>query len=265
MLFFLWIVRKHSRKSRRSNLFLKPLRSDWVQILKKHVPIYSRLPEDLIPALHGRINIFLDEKEFYGCDDLNITDEIRITIAGSACLLLLKRDKRCFPDFTTILVYPDTFVSQQVAYDGEIKINHESARAGESWRRGPIVLSWRDVLRGSDKENDGFNVVLHEFAHKLDEENEIMDGLPILRQKEHYAQWADVFSKEFESFQERVKKGKNTVIDEYGSVSPAEFFAVVTESFFEKSVKMEKKLPELYKQLKIFYGLDPAEWDNHHI
>lgn len=256
----IWFLLRYIRNSQRNKLFLKPLRSDWIQILENNIPIYSNLPTKLIDELHGRINIFLDEKEFFGCKDLEITDEIRVTIAGSACILLLKRDKHCFPGFTTILVYPDTYVSQEVRYNGNIEINHESVRAGESWYRGPVVLSWNDVLHGTKKNSDGFNVVLHEFAHKLDEENEIMDGLPVLRQREHYAEWAEVLSKEYESFQMRVNNGTNTVIDEYGAVSPVEFFAVATESFFEKSEHMKKNIPDLYQQLKRFYGLDPAEW-----
>lgn len=256
----IWLFIRYKKTARRKKLFLQPLSVEWIQLLNTHVPIYSRLPADLINELHGRMNIFLDEKEFYGCQDLEITDEIRVTIAANACLLLLNRDKDCFPGFTSILVYPETYVSQEVKYDGNVAIHHETTRAGESWHRGPIVLSWNDVLHGSKKDNDGFNVVLHEFAHKLDEANGNMDGLPVLRQREHYAEWAEILCKEYESFLKRVDKGKNSVIDDYGAVSPAEFFAVATESFFEKSEKMKKKIPDLYQQLKRFYGLDPAAW-----
>jgi len=145
-------------------------------------------------------------------------------------------------------------------YDGPVEAHEDSIRSGESWHRGPVVLSWQDVLRGTSNQSDGHNVVLHEFAHKLDEENEIMDGLPVLRDSSHYAEWAEVLSKEYESFQIRVNRRSNSVIDAYGAESPSEFFAVATESFFEKSLQMKQKLPDLYQQFKKFYNLDPAEW-----
>ena len=123
-----------------------------------------------------------------------------------------------------------------------------------------MVLSWSNVNHGSLNSDDGHNVVLHEFAHKLDEENEIMNGLPVLRDSSHYADWAKVLSKEYDSLLIRVEHSTNSVIDAYGAVSPVEFFAVATESFFEKPLQMKQKLPELYEQFKIFYNLDPAKW-----
>jgi len=260
--FLVWVIRLQLQRSLRNNLFLKPLPTDWIQILENNVSIYSLLPQNLREELYGRINIFLDEKEFIGCAGLQISNEIRITIAGNACILQLKRDKRCFPRFTTILIYPDTYVSKEVKSDGLIVVHEESVRAGESWYRGPVVLSWADVMRGSLNNSDGHNVVLHEFAHKLDEENEIMNGLPVLRDSSHYAEWAEVLSKEFDSLLIRADRGTNSVIDAYGAVSPSEFFAVATESFFEKPLQMKNKLPDLYQQFRRFYNLDPAAWRN---
>ena len=209
--------------------------------------------------LHGHVQQFLDKKEFLG-KDLRVTDEIKLTIAGNACLLLLQGNKRRFENFKTIIVYPNTFMSNEVKYDGSLEHQEYSARAGESWVRGPIVLSWKDTLKGSRKAGDGCNVVLHEFAHKLDEQNDIMDGLPILREKSDYEEWRDVFRKEYDALVKRAKRRKNKVLDEYGTTSPPEFFAVATESFFEKPRRMQKKLPDLYAQLKKFYQVDPTTW-----
>jgi Mlc titration factor MtfA (ptsG expression regulator) len=261
--FLIWLIWLHLQRTRRNKLFLKSLPADWIQILEENVSIYSLLPQDLRQELHGRINIFLDEKEFIGCAGLQISDEIRITIAGNACILLLKRDKHCFPWFTTILVHPDTYVAKEVKYDGMVEVSEDSVRSGESWHRGPVVLSWVDVKRGSLNGNDGHNVVLHEFAHKLDEENEIMNGLPVLRDSSHYADWAKVLTKEYDSLLIRVENRENSVIDAYGAVSPVEFLAVATESFFEKPLQMKRKLPELYEQFNRFYDLDPAKWHDN--
>jgi len=257
--FFTWFAVKLLRQRRYNKLFLKPLSQDWISILEKNVALYSKLPDGLQKELHGHVQQFLDKKEFLG-KDLRVTDEIKLTIAGNACLLLLQGKKRKFEKFKTIIVYPNTFMSKEVKYDGSLAHQEYSARAGESWVRGPIVLSWKDTLKGSRKAGDGCNVVLHEFAHKLDEQNDIMDGLPILREKSDYEEWRDVFRKEYDALVKRAKRRKNKILDEYGTTSPPEFFAVATESFFEKPKRMQKKLPDLYAQLKKFYQVDPATW-----
>lgn len=256
----IWFIQKRREEARRSRLLQTPLAPEYIVILENRVPLYRRLPQALRETLQGCINLFLEKKVFVGCDGLEITDEIRLVIAANACLLVVNRDNKQFLGFETILVYPDAYVAREVIYDGLVEIHEDSTRAGESWHRGPVVLSLTDVLRGSGNEQDGHNVVLHEFAHKLDEENGVMDGLPVLRESAHYKDWAEVLTREYDEFLDRVAQGTNKVIDEYGAVSAAEFFAVATESFFERSKQMKERLPELYQQLQRFYGLDPAEW-----
>jgi len=256
----LWIVFRWWRRRRYELLFQRPLPTFAIEIVKHRMPAYSLLPDGIKAQLHGRINQFLAGKSFVGCNGLEISDEIRLVIAANACLLVLNRSGEIFPGFTTILVYPDTFIVNQVTHDGLVETRGPSSRLGESWRRGPVVLSWADVVAGSANPDDGHNVVLHEFAHKLDEENALMDGLPVLRDRRQYADWARVLSQEFEAFRERVRRHRNRVIDEYGALSAAEFFAVITEAFFEKPLQMRDQLPELYSQLQDYYGLDPAAW-----
>ena len=254
-----WYIRKRIITSRLNKLYQQPLPSAWIALLQKNVSLYSRLPLALKNELHGCVQLFLDEKQFIG-KGIDITDEIRLTIAGNACILLMQAQKRTFPDFTTIIVYPDTYVAKQVSHDGDLEAIKDSHRAGESWFRGPIVLSWGDALRGSLNAKDGHNVVIHEFAHKLDEQTGNVNGLPVLRNHSHYSEWASVLNDEFDSLKNRAERGKNSVIDKYGTVSAPEFFAVATESFFEKSAQMKNKLPDLYEQLNRFYQLDPASW-----
>ena len=237
-----------------------PLSDHYAAILQKNVSIYSRMPQELREELHGCINIFLDEKKFLGRDSVEITDDMRVTIAANACVLLLQGDKKYFPGFTSILVYPDTYVAHETRHDGMIATEQPSHRAGESWVRGPVVLSWADVERGSRHPRDGHNVVIHEFAHKLDEQSGHMNGLPLLRDKEHYTAWNQVLTEEFDALKDRARRGNNKVMDAYGTVSPPEFFAVASESFFEKSLQMKRRLPDLYQQLRTFYNVDPAGW-----
>ena len=190
--FLVWLIYKRILKYRRSEIYKKPLPDEFIQILRNNVSHYSSLPEVLKIRLHGLINIFLEEKVFIGCAGLQVTDEMRLTSAGNACLLLLNLNKDYYPGFTSILVYPDTYVAKAVSHDGTVEHHHDSVRAGESWHLGPIVLSWSDVVKGITHAGDGHNVVLHEFAHKLDEENSIMDGLPILRESSHYRELAKI-------------------------------------------------------------------------
>lgn len=260
LMFSLWYLRKHVRRVRRRKLFNTPLHASRVTILQKHVTLYSKLPQYLQEELHGHINIFLDEKKFIESDGITLTEEIRVVVAGNACLLLLQGNKRRFTGFSSIVIYPSAYTAHEVQQDGLITTEQPSKRAGESWVRGPVVLSWVDVLSGSTNAEDGHNVVIHEFAHKLDEQSGNMNGLPVLKNTSQYRAWSKVLSEEFNALHERAKRGENKVLDTYGTVSPAEFFAVASESFFEKPRQMKKRLPELYEQLQAFYNVDPVSW-----
>jgi len=255
-----WTFKPKLVRKRRARLRDRPNPEGLEEVLSRNVGLYSLLPPALQTELHGHINVFLNEKRFRGVGGQEITPEVMFTVAGIACVLLLNRESSYFPGFSSILIYPDTYETTQVDYDGAVETHRRSRRAGESWYRGPIVLSWGDVLRGASNSEDGYNVVLHEFAHKLDEENSGTNGLPILGETDHYRDWAEVLGQEYRSLETRVARRKNKVIDEYGLTSPAEFFAVATESFFEKSAAMQKRLPDLYGQLKRYYAVDPAQW-----
>ena len=254
------VIKPKLVEKRRTRLRRRPLPQGVEETLSRNVGLYSLLPDDLREQLHGHVNVFLEEKRFLGLGGQEITPEVAITIAGTACMLLLNREPSYFPGFSSILVYPDTYEADQVDYDGVVETRKRSRRAGESWHRGPVVLSWSSVLQGAVNAGDGYNVVLHEFAHKLDEENSGTNGQPILHAAGHYQEWAEVLGREYRSFADRVSRRKNKVIDEYGLTSPAEFFAVATESFFEKAMAMQRRLPDLYEQLKKFYAVDPASW-----
>lgn len=258
--FLIWAGLGYARRLYRRHVANKPIDVNTIKILETNVGLYDALPDTLKHTLHRQINLFLHDKEFVGCDQQPIDDEVRITIAGNACLLTLAQTRPLYPSFKTILVYPSTYVVTQKTHDGHVVFDEQSTRAGESWFKGPIVLSWSDIMHGSKNTEDGQNVVIHEFAHKLDEENGLMDGLPILRESSHYAEWSKVLNNEYGAFLKRVERRRNKVIDEYGAVSAVEFFAVISESFFEKPAQMKSQLPELYSQLERFYGLNPAQW-----
>ncbi|MBT5231778.1 MAG: zinc-dependent peptidase [Methylococcales bacterium] len=232
------------------------------EILERNVPIYHLLPDHLKTELIGSIYIFANEKNFVGCDGLEITREIIITIAAQACILLLNKKTNYYPSLKTIYVYPSAFVSKQAESNGAVQSSKISVRTGESWFRGPVVLSWDDSAKGAFNHNDGKNVVFHEFAHQLDQEDNRMDGAPALGEKSQYNSWANVLSCEYDALQKRMhrSKGRRSLIDYYGASSPVEFFAVITEVFFERPKKMKKNHPELYEELVGYYKVDPIVW-----
>jgi Mlc titration factor MtfA (ptsG expression regulator) len=233
---------------------------DWVVILERNVPFYKRLPASLRKRLHGHINVLLAEKKFKGCGGLQITDEIKLTIAVQAALLLLNERGNYFSKLRVILVYPRAFIANQTTPFGELYLEETQVKSGESWQIGIVVLSWEDIRRDTLNWWDGRNVILHEFAHQLDQEAGSASGVPILEKRSDYVSWARVFSQDYVKLCRDVERGMKTVIDEYGATNPAEFFAVATETFFEKPFQLQKQHPELYNELKRYYKLDPVEW-----
>jgi Mlc titration factor MtfA (ptsG expression regulator) len=255
-----WQLRRRAQTRRFEMLADALLEPQLLEMLRAHMPLYARLPSELQARLQGLVNVFLNEKSFFGCGGLEVSDEMRLAVAGNACLLLLNRADSRFPGSSTIMLYPNTIVTPTARQEGAVVHEGTSARLGESWHRGPVIFSWADVLRGINNPTDGHNVVIHEFAHKLDEENGPMDGLPVLREHADYRAWARVMTQEFGELIERVQRRRNKVLDAYGSTSPTEFFAVASEAFFERGPCMQKKIPTLYAQLERYYGVDPASW-----
>lgn len=250
------------RRVMQKRLLKQPFSPEWEKIVQKNVPLYNRLPDELRMQLHGLVNVFLYDKDFEGCGGLKITDEIKVTIAAQACILLLNRKTSVFKKLHTILVYPNTFVVKSVSSDGAITIEGHSVHLGESWQHGPVILAWDSVAGKTSELGEAQNVVLHEFAHQLDQEKGEASGAPILENSSSYATWAKILSREYESLQKSERTGEKSVIDTYGAENPAEFFAVVTEAFFEKPDILKKSHPELYSELSSYYHLDPAEWND---
>ena len=226
----------------------------------KNLPLYGRLPEALKQQLHGLVNVILDEKRFVGCGGLEMTDEIKVTIAAQACMLLLNRKTHFYQKLKTIYVYPHTYVAKGLQNDGGLIIEGKSVRLGESWQNGPVVLTWDSIVGGARNIQDGRNVVFHEFAHQLDQEDGDADGAPILESRSCYRSWAAVLGAEYERLRQKQRGRHRSVLNKYGATNPAEFFAVATEAFFEKPKQMHKRSPDLYEELKRYYKLDPLDW-----
>jgi Mlc titration factor MtfA (ptsG expression regulator) len=247
---------------RRQQLRDKPFPAEWAGIIQRTVPFYARLPVHDQCELQGHIQVFLDEKRFEGCGGLTITDEIRVTIAAYACMLLLHRETDYYPLLVTILVYPHPFVVSryQAGPAGQV-IEADQELAGESWRHGNVVLAWDQVQHSAFDLHDGHNVVFHEFAHQLDEEDGSANGAPVLPRLSMYRVWARILGADYAELVRDAEEGRVSVLDQYGATNPAEFFAVATEAFFETPSKLRTQHPQLYAELMLYYQQDPAARD----
>lgn len=239
----------------------KVFKDEWRDLITADVPLYSLLPEDVKFRLHERIASFISSTRFEGCNGLELTERMILSVAAQACMLIINREGEPYPDLRNVYLYPTTFSSIQKSRDAlGVVTEREVHRLGESWETGTVILAWDSVEQGARNIDDAHNVTFHEFAHQLDHEDGGTDGAPELPSRQAYRSWGRVFRENYTDYLKAVELGKRTLIDEYGATNPAEFFAVATETFFEKPKQLRKKRPDLYEQMKGFYGLDPIEW-----
>lgn len=262
LLVSLWMFSKpYLKYRRRQRLRAQPFPEAWRQILKRRMPYFRRMPADLQLQLKKHIQVFLAEKIFVGCDGLVVTDEMRVTIAAQACLLLLNRKTDYYPQLSQILIYPSAFIVNKIHPDASGLVTEQrQVLSGESWQQGQVILSWQDTVADADVHDDGRNVVIHEFAHQLDQENGPANGAPILARAEHYQSWSKTLQREFHTLQQQTALGHRSLLNPYGATNPAEFFAVVSEVFFEQPHALAEQHPALYAEFSRYYRLDPLNW-----
>jgi len=246
------------RERRRARLRAQPFPAAWRRVLRRRVPIAARLPTDLQQRLKRHIQVFIAEKNFIGCQGQSVTDEVRVTIAAQACLLLLGDPRPdYYPRLRQILVYPDAFVVDRERPHGAGLVQEQrQVLSGESWSQGQVILSWSDVVAGAADPDDGRNVVLHEFAHQVDQDKGVADGQPWRPSAALRRRWTAVMGSAFAHLQVE----PSAVIDAYGASDPAEFFAVVSEVFFERPQALANEAPAVYAELAKLYRVDPAQW-----
>jgi Mlc titration factor MtfA (ptsG expression regulator) len=228
----------------------------WQRVVERYAFIRSLSPADRA-RLRDWVVLFLDSKSIVAAGGLDLTEEMRLSIAVQACVLILNLDLDYYRDWVEVIVYPGEFVAEY-EYMDEFGIAHrvEEPMSGESWLAGPVILSWEDAtLRGGEH---GYNVVIHEFAHKLDMLNGDANGFPPLHAGMDRAEWSGAFGEAYEDFKGRVQAGAPLAIDPYAAETPAEFFAVLSEAFFEIPDKVRAGYPRVYDQLAAFYRQDPA-------
>lgn len=258
------------RRRRRARIAQGPFPAQWARWLHEYVPLLQRLPPALQAQLRQRILVFVAEVPFIGCRGLQVSDAMRVVVAAQACLLLLNRPRAEFVGLRQVLLYPGPFRVLRKGVDAAgVHWSQEQDLAGESWSEGQVVLSWPDCLHSAADPGDGYNVVVHEFAHQLDQEKGPATGAPVAvlgRQR-----WSAVWEQHFQALREQsvlIQRGFAQVeaadhlplLDPYATQEPAEFFAVACEVFFERGADLLRLYPPLYEQLAAYFRVDSAHW-----
>lgn len=247
------------RHYRRRRFASQALPASWQAILTLRAPFRSQLDPPMREKLDHAMVIFVAEKNWEGCGGLVLQDEHRVTIAAHALRLTLGFEPDYFDEVDSILVYPSSYEapSHQMVGSGVV-LEGTSARLGESWYRGPVILAWSDIIKGTGKSGRANNVVLHEFAHQLDMRNgRDADGVPVIESSEQAEQWLEVVGHDYQRLCRLCQSGRRCVLDCYGTTNMAEFFAVASESFFETPRELKKEWPNLFAVLKRYYCQEP--------
>lgn len=229
--------------------------AEWSAVIQRF-SFLRALNADEQSRLRDLVAAFLNEKSLQGAGGLAISRDIELVIAAQACLLVLNLDLEYYDDWIEIIVYPDEFIVDHEYMDEDGVMHHVRAPlSGEAWEQGPVILSWVDAEAADS--GDGYNVVMHEFAHKIDMRNGAADGFPPLHAGMDREAWTQTFTAAFEDFERRLEAREDTLIDEYAAEDPAEFFAVLSELFFERPDALQQDYPAVYEQLSQFYRQNP--------
>jgi Mlc titration factor MtfA (ptsG expression regulator) len=251
------------RERRRKKLTQAAFPSSWEGIIRQNVAHYCMLEDTERANLRALIQVFISEKNWEGAGGLELDDEIRVTISAQACLLILGLPHNYYQNVQSIIVYPSTVVPPQ-RKRGFFEITLapvgiEQPISGQAFRRGPVIIVWDAALHGGRHPELGYNVVYHEFAHKLDMLDGVANGTPPLRTRTEYRDWMLICSREYQRLRHDAAMGRKSFLNSYGATSEAEFFAVATEQFFDQPQLMIKQAPDLYRVLLEYYRQNPFE------
>lgn len=249
------------KKRKRARLLAEGMPDPLWTAAAGRVPLLRRLPVEVAAAARGAARVLMAEKHFEGCGGLQLTDDMPLLVCCQAALLQIHPDADFFPGLDSVLVYPEAFVvNHQVEDEYGFVSEDEDELAGESWQRGSVILSWQDVVQELADPAAGYNVVLHEFAHQLDEQSGQADGTPLLARGEQAARWAEAFGAAFERHQRQLKRRREVLFDDNAAESPAEFFATAVEIFFTLPVDLRREFGDVYAVMAEHFAVDPAGW-----
>jgi hypothetical protein len=253
---FTWLKNRRRRK-----ILAEPFPAAWDDVLRHNVGHFAWLSDAERGKLRRDTQIFIAETSFEGCGGQPLTDEVRVTIAAEACILVLGMADFVFDNVQTVLIYPDRFVVPQEQPVADFLVDTgEAEDLGVAHYRGPVALGWKDALQNARQPGQRDNVVFHEFAHQLDSLNGAFDGTPTIEDAGLRQRWADIMGREYDRLCRAADRGTKSLLDPYGATDPAEFFAVVTECFFNLPWQLERRHGELYGLMRDYFLQDPARW-----
>ncbi|MCW5805114.1 MAG: zinc-dependent peptidase [Deltaproteobacteria bacterium] len=245
-----------SRARRRKRILAEPFPPAWERYLEDNVAFVRRLDGAQQQRLRELIQVFVAEKTWEGCGGLELTEEMQVTVAAQACLLVLGTNEHFLDDVASILVYPTTVWAPPrrlgTFEQPRAPVSHGRTLLGEAWLGGPVVLAWDRVLADGREEGPG-NLVFHELAHKLDMATGAIDGTPPLPSRAERKRWGEVCTVAYTRHRRLVEAGLPTLMDPYGATNEAEFFAVATEMYFTQPAELAHEHPALYRLLRDFY------------
>lgn len=246
---------------KRKWLLRQPFPDRWLKTLEGKVPVYRKLPSNYRELLQKRVTILMDEKRFEGCGGLTVTEEMKVVITAYASVMILEETADYYSGLHSVLVYPQDYSApvHEMDESGIVTEGYEN-RKGEYWGGGNIVLSWSDIEETIYDYDSGQNLIYHEFSHLLDDRYGLTAGIDQTGKAIRDDQWTHILANSYRKLQRRVYEKRKTALDLYGAESPAEFFSVATEAFFEKPDDLHRENPDLYRMLKNFYKLDPLRW-----
>jgi len=249
------------KRRRRRRLLEKSFPDDWREIIQSNVAIYSLIPPNEQQRLLDAVSIIIDERPFLGVGDFEVTDEVALTIAAQAALLVLNADGYYFDRVGVILVHgTHPRVRMMHPLGGVVLVEEGVAIAGQLLEQGEVRLAWDEVLASGRDPTDGYNVVLHEFAHHLDWLDGEVQGIPPLASRSDELRWLEIFDEEAAQLRNELRAGREILLPDHASDSPAELFAYSTECFFEQPQELAEFHPELFECLLSFYKTDPRRW-----
>lgn len=243
------------RRAHRKRLLAEPYPEHWNAWLTNNVAQYSQLTDAQRTRLRTDLRILVTEKNWEGCDGLRMTEEIKVTIAAQAALMLVGMEHDYFSQVLSIIVFPSQYEMVREETDQEAKV-----ALGQAFWRGPVLLSWNEVLAEGRDPSAGRNLVIHEFAHQLDFLDGSVNGVPALRDAKQTHRWSRAMKAQFLRLQRDLRRGRKTFLGEYAATHPTEFFSVLSEKFFTVPRELKHFHPNLHEILVEYYGIDPSGW-----
>jgi Mlc titration factor MtfA (ptsG expression regulator) len=252
---FSWLKRR-----RRQRLLAEPFPTAWLGCLEANFAHYHLLTSPERAKLRDDLRVLIAEKGWEGCGGQEVTDEVKVTVATQAALLVLGMKESYFDRVVSVLIYPRSYLApRSLPVGGGVALEGEVAVEGQAHDRGPVILSWQEVLAQGRDPGAGRNLVFHEFAHQLDMEDGAVNGTPPLADAGQARRWQQVLGAEHRRLVEDAAQGRPTLLDAYGATSPGEFFAVSTECFFTRPEALRRRHRALYEALRDYYRQDTAE------